>query len=406
MIHRAALNFEVTPVFRKNWHVDPEVKIINNRGGTRSSKTYSIAQIAVTWLFTGWAGQDLFIPTGYFSVVRKTLPALKASALRDVFDILDKYNLRDKCHYHGTDMELRYQGRIIEFFSLDDHRKVRSRKRALLWCVEANEFNYKEEFVQLRIRTSSRTWLDFNPDDIEIWINTELEDRRNRELGDVLTVISSYQSNPFLTKEEREEIEYMRHDPDFWRIFGLGHYGRIHGLIYPEPWLELPHMIDHGNEIYGLDFGYHPNPAACVRISINERTRLATFDEVLYQTGLTNQELASELKARRVKGRIFADPRDPKAIRELNQAGLNCYAAPGGKDSVRWGINVVKSLKKSVTSRSTNLIAEKRRYKWHEKGGQETGEPLKVFDHLMDAIRYGITGFYGKPRSIKLHGRF
>ena len=45
---------EVTPIFTKNRNTTK--KIVVNRGGTRSSKTYSIAQLCAFWLVSGEMG--------------------------------------------------------------------------------------------------------------------------------------------------------------------------------------------------------------------------------------------------------------------------------------------------------------------------------------------------------------
>jgi phage terminase large subunit len=47
----------------------------------------------------------------------------------------------------------------------DDEQKIRGRKRDILYCNEANELKYNEEFFQLLIRTAYKTIIDFNPDD-------------------------------------------------------------------------------------------------------------------------------------------------------------------------------------------------------------------------------------------------
>ena len=56
---------EVTPVFTKNRETTK--KIIINRGGTRSSKTYSIAQLCALWLITGECGRGNYIKEGIWT---------------------------------------------------------------------------------------------------------------------------------------------------------------------------------------------------------------------------------------------------------------------------------------------------------------------------------------------------
>jgi len=67
---------------------------------------------------------------------------------------------------------------MLEFFGCDDQQKVRGRKRDILYCNEANELRYNDEFFQLMIRTAYKIFIDFNPDDEQIRINVELEQKR------------------------------------------------------------------------------------------------------------------------------------------------------------------------------------------------------------------------------------
>ena len=87
-----------------------------------------------------------------------------------------------------TEHIIKYGSNILEFFSLDDEQKVRGRKRTHLWLNEANECNF-DEWQQLIFRTADRAYLDFNPDDVNCWINTELEQTRAHQKGDVDVVV-------------------------------------------------------------------------------------------------------------------------------------------------------------------------------------------------------------------------
>ena len=46
--------------------------------------------------------------------------------------------------------------------------------------------------------TKSKIFLDFNPDSEDIWINTELEQKRAKQEGDVEVIVSTYKDNPFI----------------------------------------------------------------------------------------------------------------------------------------------------------------------------------------------------------------
>ena len=67
---------EYTNVFEQLYN--SKKKIVIARGGTRAGKTYAIMQLLAAWLLTGeFRGQKTGAKTA--SVVRKTLPSLKAT---------------------------------------------------------------------------------------------------------------------------------------------------------------------------------------------------------------------------------------------------------------------------------------------------------------------------------------
>ena len=55
------------------------------------------------------------------------------------------------------------------------------------------------------MRTTDRIFIDFNPDDEDIWINTELEQKRTIAKQDVETIVSTYKDNTFLEQSLIEE---------------------------------------------------------------------------------------------------------------------------------------------------------------------------------------------------------
>ncbi|MHA2096940.1 MAG: phage terminase large subunit, partial [Candidatus Hodarchaeales archaeon] len=303
-------------VYKKNWLT--KGKVIINRGGTRAGKTYSIMYIFARWLITGEIRHKHFIKSGVASVVRKTLPALKATAQKDFEEIL--YNLKafqvNGVHQNKTDRTYSYQGRTVEFFSVDDQQKVRGRKRQILFCNEANELHYNTDFFQLLIRTTDLIFLDLNPSDPYTWINTELEQKRAHEIGDVDVIVSTYKDNPFLSKELCREIEGIK-DPQLRKVYVLGQYGTIKGLVFPKVRIvnEMPTGLR--KKAIGLDFGYTNDPTAGVMCGIlGEKLYI---DEIIYSRGLQNHQIAKRLPK---NVEIYCDSAEPKSIRDLQGFGL------------------------------------------------------------------------------------
>jgi phage terminase large subunit len=140
---------------------------------------------------------------------------------------------------------------------------------------------------------------------------------------------------------------------------------------------------------YGLDFGYTNDPTAV--IAAYKMNNKYYFDEVLYQKGLTNSEIANHLKSLNVdKGQyIICDSAEPKSIQELANYGFKVEGAQKGADSIRISIDALKRDRFYVTKNSTNLIKELRSYTWaKDKQGNVQDKPVDYMNHAIDAVRY------------------
>lgn len=116
------------------------------------------------------------------------------------------------------------------------------------------------------MRTKYRVFMDFNPDDEDVWINTELEQKRALTEGDVEVIVSTYRDNPFLEPEIVKEIEmFAKTDEGYWRVYGMGEYGKMEGLIFS--FKTVPDVPEGATLVgYGQDFGYSNDPSACVAV--------------------------------------------------------------------------------------------------------------------------------------------
>ena len=375
---------DVTEIFERNY--DTEKKIVVNRGGTRSSKTYSINQLCALWLMTGNYGHNQKLTEGVWTSVRKYRTNLDGTIIRDFEEILKSCNWYDKVEHNKTKKTYKYLNRLVEFIGADDQQKLRGAKRNILYCNEANELEYKQEFFQLLMRTENKIYVDFNPDDEQVWINQELEIKRSNEIGDVEVIVSSYKDNSFLPASLVKEIEYLQHtDKEFWKIYGLGEYGNISGIVF-ENVNYVDTMPDCKLVAYGLDFGYSLDPSACV--AVYRKDDELYLKEILYEKGLTNQDLANRLKPIVERNEVICDSAEPKSIEELFRMNINAKGAVKGKDSILNGIDILKRFKINVVN-SSNLKKEFRSYKWAtDKYGNSLQKPVDKFNHLLDALRY------------------
>ena len=144
-------------------------------------------------------------------------------------------------------------------------------------------------------------------------------------------------------------------------------------------------------ERYGLDYGYTNDPTAIV--AIYKYNGGFILDEITYQKGLSNKQIADNLK-NIDRALVIADSAEPKSIDEIKSYGINILPCIKGKDSINQGIQYVQDQRISVTKRSSNLIQEYNKYLWQvDRLDKIINVPEGGYDHLMDALRYGLDSY-------------
>ena len=365
------VTIDTTNVFHKAYKSSTRITCL--QGGTRSSKTYSLCQLFIV---------KALKETGkVFTICRKTLPALKGTAYRDVLELLKELDLYTEENHNKSELSYALNGNLIEFISVDQPQKIRGRKRDYLWLNEANEFNY-EDYQQLILRTTDKVYLDYNPSDPYSWIYDKVITR-----DDCTFIKSTYKANPFLDKDTIAEIERLKDlDPDYWRVYGLGEIGSIQTMIFRK--FELVDEVQGRLVGYGLDFGFTNSPSALVAVYQSDDNLY--IKEMLYEKRLTNTDLANKLKEFRIdrQSEIIGDSAEPKTIEEIYRQGFNIKPAKKGA-GIHLGIDIMRRYKLHITKDSLNAIKEFRGYKWAtDKNGDVLNTPVKVNDHLIDATRY------------------
>jgi phage terminase large subunit len=371
------LKVDTTITFQNAW--DSKAKIQLHQGSARSGKSFALLQ----YLIVKAISETLLI-----SVVRKTFPALRTSAIRDFKDIMKGMGLWDDNRWMATEHTYTFDNdSVIEFFSTDSAEKLKGLRRNILWCDEANELN-SEQFMQLAIRTTGQIILSFNPSfSPKHWIIKELSVR-----DDVQTFITTYKDNPYLPIEQVRFIEkYRETNPRYWQTYGLGQFAVNEKQIYD---FEVVDEFDFDTAefvCFALDVGYVSDPSALV--GIWKSGDKIIVNEHIYQKGLITAEIISILKEN-IDSRdiLIVDSSEPRLIDEIKRAGFPLTrGVKKGKDSIQWGIDLVKKYRIIVPKANTNLIEELYSYEWVDDGnGGVTNTPVDANNHLLDAMRYGV----------------
>lgn len=366
-------------------------RIIANKGGTRSTKTWSLLQLMLIIA----TSQKVLI-----SIVSESMPHLRKGAMRDMERILDNAKLVEDKHYqrNRTENTLTFpNGGMVEFFSVDSYTKVHGAQRDYLFINECNNIEW-EIYRQLAIRTSKVVFLDWNPRSA-FWWDERLEGR-----GDSILIKSTYLDNPFLSASQIAEIESNKGDENWWRVYGLGENGSVEGLVYSR-YRIVQSMPSTGKmRFYCIDFGFTNDPTAILRVTLQGGE--LWIEELAYQVGMLNKDIAEVLVnsgATRLDN-IVADSAEPKSIAEINAiGGLNIKATTKGQGSIVAGIGAVQAYQLNVMSDALGLIEELRNYSWKKDiNGNYLNIPVDKYNHALDALRYGVTTYLMAKRQLSV----
>jgi phage terminase large subunit len=319
------------------------------------------------------------------SVVSESFPHLKRGAMRDFLLIMEQHNYYDDKRWNRSDYVYTFEtGSKIEFFSADQPGKVRGPRRDRLFINEANNVPY-EAFDQLEVRTKEFIIIDWNPV-AEFWVYDHVIGKRD----DAEHIILTYRDNEALDENIVKAIEQRKNNASWWKVYGEGQLGEVEGKIYKDWDIvdEIPHQAR--LERFGLDFGYSNDPSAIVAIYYYNGGYI--LDQITYQKGLSNKQLADILNSQEIRTLCVADSAEPKSIDEIMAYGVSITPAEKGPDSVEYGIQLVQSQRMSITKRSIDVIREYRNYLWKtDKDGKILRVPEHQFSHSLDAVRYAMT---------------
>jgi len=348
------------------------------QGGTRSGKSWSLMQYCLYLMTTQKKALTI-------SIVRKTLPALKRSILRDFLHISKQLGIYWAGVHNKSDNTFEYNGHTLEMFSTDDAQKIRGSSRDILWINEGNELFF-EDYQQLAMRTRGEILIDFNPSDPVHYLY-DLADSKESDL-----FLSTYKDNKFLPKELIDEIERIKdRDPDYWRVYGEGLRAIFSEKQIFKNWNYIPlkdfPQLD--DEVLGCDFGFSQDNLAIVKVGRYNNN--IYIQELIYKKGMTNRDIAEFIKAQKLDDMLmYCDSAEPKSIEELRQMSIWAKGAIKGQGSINAGISLLKEFDIYVSEDSINIQKEQLSYVYDElKDGTIINKPkANQADHLLDSIRY------------------
>jgi phage terminase large subunit len=348
------------------------------QGGTSAGKTYAILPILIHIAASN--------PLTEISVVAESIPHLKRGAMKDFKKILAETERWHESLWNASDFKYTFpNGSQIEFFSADNDAKLRGARRDWLYMNECNNMTF-HSYTELASRTKQGVYLDWNPTNT-FWFHTEL---LNDKDVDFLTI--NYTDNEacpesalnFILKAKEKAEQGNAFWQNWYKVYGLGEIGNLEGVIFNN-WQQIDKIPTDAKLVgIGLDFGYTNDPTAAIEVYTYNGRRYV--NELVYRSGMLNSDIAKILPRNVI---TYADSSEPKSIDEIKRYGIMIKGVTKGKDSIKYGIDVMQQQEYFVTSQSENLIKELRSYSWDkDKEGKKLNKPIEYFNHAIDALRY------------------
>jgi phage terminase large subunit len=381
------MKFQVTEVWEHiNNAVEEDKRYIFLRGSSRSSKTISAIQYIVL--------EALKNPKTSITIARATQVSLRHTILPDFKMVMESVGQWDEGVFHKQEFVYTFpNGSVVRFIGLDDSTgKLKGFKSDIILIDEVNTID-RNAFIQMDIRCSKYILALYNPEIPIDWWGLEYEQKDNGVM-----LHSTWRMNVFLDERTIQAIEELTEiDPDMAKIYGEGLIVEPKEKIFtqPETYSELPKHIK--EKYYSIDFGFSNDECAVVEVNVDGRNLYVR--QIIYQLGLTNEDLAYKLKEAGIdrSANIVADSAEPKSIEELKRQNLS--VRPVSKTSILYGIQKMKQFKIYVHEDSVDLISEFSNFKFKkDRTGVITNTTIGK-DHGLDALKYAIIQFIDKPKS-------
>lgn len=266
-----------------------------------------------------------------------------------------------------------------------------------VWLEEATEFTQADfEIIDDRLRGELpegqfyQIRMTFNPVSSSHWIKKVFFDVSD---PNVLTHHSTYLENRFIDEAYRARMERRRLvDPDGYRIYGLGEWGEVGGLILSNYVVEefdtSPERFDY--MVNAQDFGF--NHANCIG-EVGFKDGELYLCRELYVFEKDTDEIIQLAEGRFQKHiTMWCDSAEPDRIRMWRKAGYKAYPVKKEPNSVRAQIDHLKQHRIHIHPSCVNTLKEIQQWKWRkdERTNTYTDEPVAFMDDAMAMLRYSI----------------
>ena len=315
----------------------------------------------------------------------------------------DKAELYWKINKSPLQLTFKSNGNQIIFRGMNDDRQREKLKSITfpkgkltdVWLEEATEFTQADlEIIDDRLRGELpegqfyQIRMTFNPVSKTHWIKKVFFDFADKN---VMTHHSTYLMNRFIDDAYRQRMERRKEvDPDGYRIYGLGEWGEVGGLILSnyivEEFNTSPERFDY--MVNSQDFGF--NHANCIgEVGFKDGELYLCRELYVYEKDTDEIIQLAEGNFRK-NITMYCDSAEPDRIRMWRKAGYKAVPVKKEQNSVAAQIDHLKQHRIHIHPSCVNTIKEIQQWKWKkdEKTNTYTDEPVNFFDDAMAMLRY------------------
>lgn len=388
------------------------------KGSAGSGKSVNIAQDFILKLSDPkYKGANLLC-------VRKIDVSNKNSTFSELFGAIQRiYGAENyKNYWHVVESQLTMRCKITGnsvIFRGVLHEKDREKLKSItfpngkltwIWIEEATELLENDiDILDDRLRgilpnpnLYYQMTLTFNPISASHWIKRKFFDYKDE---DILPHHSTYLTNRFIDDAyHRRMMRRKEQDPDGYRVYGLGEWGELGGLILTNYEVREfntdPSFFDSMNS--SQDFGF--NHANAILEGGWKDGNIYICRELYVHEMDTSEiiQLANEQGFNK-KITMYCDSAEPDRIKMWKKAKYNAKPVKKEPNSVNAQIDYLKQTKIFIHPSCVNTISEIQQWKWKKDNttGLYLDEPVSFMDDAMAALRYFVEEQRRAKRKLK-----
>lgn len=159
-------------------------------------------------------------------------------------------------------------------------------------------------------------------------------------------------------------------------------------------------MPNNTTKVIGIDFGFSNSKLGVILMEVDDRKKKLYVQELIYKSGVTNEELAVLLKNTNLP--LYCDGAEPKSIQDLRNKGYKALSVTKFPNSVLTMISLVQEYELIIIEGSNNLKWECDRYQWKtDAEGNPINQEIDKDNHLTKAIMYALWGSIKQKSNIR-----